>query len=60
MLHISLSFDPNNMCLGALKSEKKCHSDGVHKYIQWQNKYQLPLYWEVIMIILYLTQFSSK
>jgi hypothetical protein len=32
MPHISLSFDPNNICLGALKSEKKCHSDGVHKY----------------------------
>ena len=36
MPHISLSFDSNNICLGALKSEEKCHSNGVHKYIQWQ------------------------
>jgi len=34
MPHISLSFNPNNICLGALKSEKKCHSDGVYKCIQ--------------------------
>jgi len=36
LAYILVSLDPNDMCLGALKSEGKSCSDAVYKYIQWQ------------------------